>query len=31
MVRYELLNKIRDTLLRHAREEAGTKVGGAAS
>src|SRR3954465_5935911 len=31
MVRYELLNKIRDTLLRPAREEAGTKVGGAAS
>jgi glycerol-3-phosphate acyltransferase PlsX len=32
MVRYELLNKIRDTLLRHAREEAETsKVGGAAS
>jgi hypothetical protein len=26
-----LLNKIRDTLLRHAREEAGIKVGGAAS
>jgi glycerol-3-phosphate acyltransferase PlsX len=32
MVRYELLNKIRDTLLRHAREEAAvSKVGGAAS
>ena len=31
MVHYELLNKIRDMLLRHAREEAGTKVGGAAS
>ena len=31
MVRYELLNKIRDTLLRHAREEAEAKVGGAAS
>src|SRR5437764_10381961 len=32
MVRYELLNKIRDTLLRHAREEAaGNKVRGAAS
>ena len=32
MVRYELLNKIRDTLLRHACEEAETnKVGGAAS
>ncbi len=31
MVRYELLNKIKDTLLRHAREEAASKVGGAAS
>ena len=32
MVRYELLNKIRDTLLRHAREEAeASTVGGAAS
>lgn len=32
MVRYELLNKISDTLLRHAREEAeASKVGGAAS
>jgi glycerol-3-phosphate acyltransferase PlsX len=32
MVRYELLNKIRDTLLRHAREEAeASKMGGAAS
>jgi glycerol-3-phosphate acyltransferase PlsX len=32
MVRYELLNKISETLLRHAREEAeASKVGGAAS
>ena len=31
MVRYEVLNKISDTLLRHAREEAEAKVGGAAS
>src|SRR5437588_239768 len=32
MIRYELLNKISDTLIRHAREEAGAaKVGEAAS
>ena len=28
MIRYELINKIRDTLVRHAREEA-AKVGAA--
>jgi len=32
MIRYELLNKISDTLIRHAREEAeASKVGEAAS
>jgi phosphate acyltransferase len=31
MIRYELLNKISDTLVRHAREEEASKVGEAAS
>ena len=29
MIRYEIINKIRDTLVKHAREEAAAKVGAA--